>query len=252
MKKLLFVLAAACFMLTGCLETTQEITLKEDGSGTVTSTSDMGSLLDMVKTMGAGDEIEKAGEKAMDTTIALSGVTDNLADASAEEKQLLSKGSMGLKMNLKESQFRTTLSFPFANTDQINVFSRLTGKVVGTLVKDEMASSAMASQMGGNMPDISSIEDYYNLRFEKGELKRTLNKDKYASVSNDEYLTGLKQATTMGLEAHNTCIINLPKPAQKVEGKNAVLSDDKMKVTIKATLDEFFDNPEALEFKVKW
>lgn len=252
MKKIFFVLTAACFVLTGCLETTQEITFKEDGSGTLTNTSDMGTLLDMVKTMGAGSELEKAGDKTMDTTIALAGMTDGMTEASAEEKQLLSKGSMGLKMNLKESQFKTTLSFPFANTDQISVFSKLTSKVVGSLLKDEMASSPMASQMGGDMPDITSIEDYYTLKFEKDGVKRTLNKDKYAGVSNDEYLSGLKQATAMGLEAHNTCIINLPKAAQKVEGKNAVLSDDKMKVTIKATLDEFFDSPEALEFKVKW
>lgn len=252
MKKIFFSLAAACFLLTGCLETTQEITLKEDGSGTVTSTSDMGTLLDMVKTMGAGGEIEKAGDRTMDTTIALSQVTENLAGATAEEKQLLSKGSMGLKMNLKESQFKTTLSFPFANTGQISTFSKLTNKVVGTLVKDEMASSPMAAGMGGDMPEISSIDNYYKLHFEKGEIKRTLDKEKYATASSDEYLNGLRQATAMGLEANSTLVINLPKPAEKVEGKNAKLSEDKMKVTIKTSLDDFFENPESLEFKVKF
>ncbi|MFN8291651.1 MAG: hypothetical protein U0U70_15445 [Chitinophagaceae bacterium] len=252
MKKFVIAAAAACFALTGCLETTQEITLKEDGSGTVTSVSDMGALLDLVKSMGAGGDMEKAGDKVMDTTIALAEVTEKITDASAEEKQLLAKGSMGLKMNLKENTFSTSLNFPFTHTDQISVFSRLTNKVVGTLMKDEMASSPMGSQMGGDIPPISSIEDYYILKFEKGEIKRTLNKEKYASVSSDEYLAGLKQAGAMGLEGHNTCVINLPKPAQKLEGKNAVLSDDKMKVTIKAGLDEFFETPEALEFKVKW
>lgn len=252
MKKILVVVAAVSLLLTGCLETTQEITVKEDGTGTVTSLSDMGPLLELAKTMGAGEELEKAGDQHADTTIALSNFSEGLGDISAEEKQLLDKGSLGLKMNLKEGQFTTALNFPFTKPEEIGVFSKLTNRVMGALLKDQMASSPMAGQFGNDMPAISAIEDYYDLKIEKDEIKRTLNKNKYASVSSDEYLTGMKQATAMGMEAHNTCIINLPKPAKKVEGKNASLSEDKMKVIIKASLDDFFDSPESLEFKVKY
>ena len=56
----------------------------------------------------------------------------------------------------------------------------------------------------------------------------------------------------MGIPVGVTCIINLPKPAEKVEGKNVTLSDDKKKVTIKADLDDLFNDPEKLEFKIKY
>ena len=56
----------------------------------------------------------------------------------------------------------------------------------------------------------------------------------------------------MGLSVTSTLIINLPRPAEKIEGSNAKLSDDKMQVTVKVDIDDFFDSPEKLEFKVKF
>lgn len=102
------------------------------------------------------------------------------------------------------------------------------------------------------MPEPSSFDDYYSLEFSNGELKRKLRKEKYESVNNDQFLTGLRQAGEMGIPITATYIINLPRPAEKLEGKNAKLSDDKKTVTIKATIDDFFDNPESLEFKIKY
>ena len=62
MKKILFTfLSATVLLFTSCLETIQEITIKEDGSGTMSSTSDMGALLGMAKQMGGGAEMEKMG-----------------------------------------------------------------------------------------------------------------------------------------------------------------------------------------------
>jgi hypothetical protein len=56
----------------------------------------------------------------------------------------------------------------------------------------------------------------------------------------------------MGLVMKANYVINLPRPATKAEGKNVKLSDDKMKVTISATLDDFFDDPSSLEYKIKY
>lgn len=248
MKKLLLFVAAGCFVLTGCLETTQEITLKEDGSGMMSTTSDMGSILGLAKQMGGAEELEKAGDQKMDTMIALGSQADSIPDLTTEEKALLKKGSMNMKMNLKENEFKTRLDFPFSNPGEIEIFNRLTGKLLGAAIKDQMAGAPM----GGEMPPMSSFDDYYKLEFSNGELKKKLNKDKYSSVSTDEYLNGLKQATSMGIPVGATYIINLPRPAEKVEGKNVNLSDDKMKVTVKVGLDDFFDDPEKLEFKIKY
>lgn len=252
MKKTFLAILAGCFLLTGCLETTQEITLKEDGSGSLSTTSDMGTILGMAKQMGGASELEKAGDKAMDTTIMLGAQADSIPDLTMEEKELLKKGSMNMKFNLKADELKTRLHFPFTNPGQIAAFNKLTGKLLSTALKDQMGNSPMAGGMGGEIPPMSSFDDYYILEFSNGELKKKLDKEKYNTVSSDEYLNGLKQAATMGIPVGATYVINLPRPAEKVEGKNAKLSDDKMKVTVKVELDDFFDDPEKLEFKIKY
>ncbi|HMK27675.1 MAG TPA: hypothetical protein VK483_16705, partial [Chitinophagaceae bacterium] len=58
MKKILLsLLAGSAILLTSCLETTQEITLKDDGSGVYVNTNDMGKVLTIAKNMGAADKI---------------------------------------------------------------------------------------------------------------------------------------------------------------------------------------------------
>ncbi len=241
-------------MLTSCLETTQEITLKADGSGTISSTSDMGTLLGMAKQMGGGAEMDKMGDQKMDTSIALAAMVDSIDNISEEEKILMKKGTMNIKVNLAEDQFSTKLDFPFSSTKEIGQLNKLTNKVIGSAMKDQMANSPMAAggQGMGDMPDPSSFDDYYDLEFSNDEIKKSINKDKYAGAESDEYLKGIKQASAMGIPVTSTLIINLPKPAKKVEGKNVKLSEDKMKVTVKADIDDFFDHPEKLEFKISY
>ncbi len=104
----------------------------------------------------------------------------------------------------------------------------------------------------GDMPEASSMDDYFEVSYKSGQIKKKLNKDKYAGVGSDEYLTGMKEASQMGMPMSTTVVYNLPRPAKKVEGKNVTVSDDKMKVTVKSTLNEFFDEAENLEFEIEY
>ena len=47
-------------------------------------------------------------------------------------------------------------------------------------------------------------------------------------------------------------VINLPRPAKKVEGKAAKLSEDKQKVTVSVTSDDFFDDPSKFEYRIEY
>lgn len=252
-KILLTVLSATMLILTSCLETTQEITLKADGSGAISSTSDMGAILGLAKQMGGAAEMDKIGGQKMDTVIALAAMIDSIEGLSAEEKIMMRKGTMGVKMNFSDEQFNTKLNFPFANYKEITELSKLTNKVIGSALKNQMANAPMGAGQGmGEMPDPSSIDDYFDLKFTDDKIERSINKVKYAKAESDEYLTGIKQAAAMGIPVTSTLVINLPRPAEKVEGKNVKLSEDKMKLTVKVDIDDFFDHPEKLEFKVKF
>lgn len=258
MKKLLFIfLLTTTLFLTSCLETIQEITLKTDGSGTISTTSDMGAILGLAKGMGGGDQMEKMGDRKVDTTIALAGMIDTVQNITSEEKTLMKDGTINLKMNLADEQFNTKISFPFANPNEVMLLNKLSNKVIGSAIKDQMANSPMGEagqgmQGLGDMPAPSSFDDYFDMKFKEDKIERTINKEKYAKAESDEYLAGIKQASAMGIQVTSTLIINLPRPAENVEGANAKLSDDKMKVTVKVDIDDFFDHPEKLEFKVKF
>ncbi len=258
MKKVIITfLSATVILLTSCLETVQEITLKADGTGTISTTSDMGVILGMAKNMGGGDQMEKMGGKKVDTTIAIIGMIDTAQNVTTDEKALMKDGTMTLKMSLADEQFNTKIFFPFSNPDQIVQLNKLSNKVIGSAIKDQMANSPMGDagegmQGMGEMPDATSFDDYFDIKFTDDKIERTINKEKYAKAESDEYLAGIKQASSMGIPVTSTLIINLPRPAEKVEGKNAKLSDDKMKLTVKVDIDDFFDHPEKLEFKVKF
>lgn len=250
MKKIVAILiAASAILLTSCLETTQEITLNDDGSGTYVNTNDMGKVLTIAKNMG-GASTDKIPQQAMDTSISFASVADSINDLSPEDKALLKKATMHIKMNVEDEQFITTMSFPFSALNEIQKFNHLSGKMMMESMKDKMPGEMPGEAAG--MPETSSFDDYYTLDFSNGELKKTLNKEKYAGVEKDEFLNGMKQAGAMGIPVTTTFIINLPRPAEKAEGKNIKLSEDKKKVTISSTMDDFFDNPETLEFKIKY
>jgi hypothetical protein len=254
MKKLFYAGILGCtIFLAGCFETTQEITIHEDGTGVVSTTTDMSAMVNLAKQMGGGGDIDNLMNTNMDTSFSLASQADSLGAMTQNEKQMLNTGTMQVAMNMKADKFFTRLSFPFKNTNEIAAYNRLSSKVFGSKLKELMASSPQAAQLGGaELPAISSFDDYYDLNCSNGEIKRSINKERYATAENDEYLKGMKETGSMGIPVTATYVINLPRPATKVEAKDAVISEDKKKITIKVDIDDFFDHPEKLEYKIKY
>lgn len=251
MKKIFFViLSATVFLLSGCLETTEEITINEDGTGSYVNTSDMSSAIAITKNMGGAGQ-DKLPIQKMDSSISLSSIADKIEGLTEQEKQLMKKGTMSIKMSFEDEKFVTATNFSFNSLDEISQFNKLAGKMVLESFKTQMPEGTPMG-MGGEMPAISSVEDYYKIEFSNDKLEKKLDKDKYANVAGDQMLQGMKQAAEFGIPVSHTYIINLPRPAEKVEGKKVKLSEDKKKITVTTSLDDFFDNPESLEFKVKF
>ncbi len=252
MKKIfLFLFAGIVLGLTGCLETTEEITLNEDGSGIYVSMNDMSKVIPAIKNFGLGGDATLS--KAIDTSVELGGTKESIEGLSEEDVALLKKGTMKIKMNMDDEIMKTSMSIPFTSLSELPKINKLTAKSMTQALMSRMQGSMPAGVPGmDQLPEPSSIASYYTLEYEKGEVKRKLNKEKYANVASDTYLSKMQEGAAMGIPITNTIIINLPKPAEKLEGKNAKLSDDKKKVTVTGTIDDFFDSPEKLEFKVKY
>lgn len=250
MKKLIIaLLVSGSLLLAGCYETTQEITLNDDGSGILSGTNDMSALIGVAKQMGGAEEMAKAGTQKIDSTFSLNREADSISSLSAEEREMARRGTANIILNLKDEKFSTNLKFPFSNPAEIAALHKLTGKIMASTMKDQMGGMPTG---GAEVPEPTSVDDYYTLEFSNGELTKKINKEKYVTVANDKYLQGVKEAAGMGLAMKLNYIINLPRPATKAEGKNVKLSDDKKKVLVSASIDDFFEDASSLEFKIKY
>lgn len=253
MKRVLWLLAGSTFLLlTGC-EVTKEITLKENGSGTLVNTTDMSGLIGMAKMSAKGEELDKLGDEgSMDTTILLASVVDSIPDLSAADRDLIKGGKLGLVIDVKNDKFITKLEFPFTNLAQAAKLDQLSSGIIQQVLKKKAGEkeSMPPGMEGAGLPE-SSIDDYYTLTYAKGVIEKKLNKDKYADLDNDEGMKGLKQMAGMGM-GNTTVIINLPFPAKKAEGKTLTLSDDKRKVTITSNAEDFFATATDLEYRIEY
>jgi hypothetical protein len=251
MKKIFFViLSATVLLLGGCLVTSEEITINEDGTGSYVNTSDMSSAIAIAKNMGGAGQ-DKLPVQKMDSSVLLSSIADKIEGLTEQEKQLMKKGTMDIKMSLEDEKFITSMNFSFSSLDEISQFNKLAGKMMMESLKTQMPEG-IPMGMGNEMPAISSVEDYYKIEFSNDKLEKKLDKDKYANVASDQMLQRMKQAAEFGIPVSHTYIINLPRPVEKAEGKKIKLSEDKKRITVTTGLDDFFDNPESLEFKVKF
>jgi len=253
MRKLSY-LILTCFtvLLAGCFETTQELTLNADGSGVLSTTNDMSNIFSMMGQMGGGSQLEKM--KDMDSTIRLADLVDSVKGLTAEEKTLIKKGTMKIVLKQKDEKFFTTISFPFQKTSDLKILQQALPKMTEEATK-KMANGKAELPMGmseDDMPKAKTFDDYFDLVITNNSMTKTINKEKYATAADDQYMKILQQMSSMGAPATANYVINLPRPATKVEGKGVKLSSDKKKVTLTATSDDFFDEPKKFEFKIEY
>lgn len=253
MKKVFLSIGIFCMVaLAGCFETIQELTIKEDGSGSIHNTTDMSAGIGMIKQFG-GDKASEMDKLSTDTTILLESVIDSIPNLTPEEKSIVRRGSMGMNINMKDEKFIITLNFPFNKLEEIQMLNRLSARVMEESMKNKMGENKMSDSM--NMTDgprASSVDDYFDINYANGLVSKKLNKEKYSSADNDEYLKGMQKMGETGAPMLSTFIINLPRPAKKVTGKNAEVSADKKKITIKNTIDDFFEEPSKIEFRIEY
>ena len=268
MKKISGLLVIGLFILSGCFDTVQESTINDDGSGVFVSTTDMGKLLGMLKMfMGEKEEMKDLEKMVKDTTIHLKNIKDSLKNLTDSEKKLMDKGTLKILMNMPDEKFSLNFSFPFmqpADLVTINSILKKTRQDImsdqlkkfkpGELGTDSKNKDEENPLLGGMDNDGKSteVDDYYNYKYDKGKISKKLNKEMHAKVEDDKSLTTMKEMSQMGMSSTMKTIINLPKPAKKAQGKGVKISDDRKKITIEGTLDDFFEDASYFEYEIEY
>src|SRR5215213_7468645 len=112
MLKLFFV-AVGCVFFASCLEINEEVQIKDNGSGQVSTTMDMSQLIDMMQAMG-GEEFDKKKDEKIDSVIYLKSILDTAKNVTAEQKALLKDGKILIKMNMAAKEFFINMNYPFS------------------------------------------------------------------------------------------------------------------------------------------
>lgn len=254
MKKLFYsLIASSLIILTSC-ETVHEITLNENGTGIYKGNTDMSAAITMAKQFSGG-QMKDADKMKMDTSVSLAAFADSIPGLTPAEKELVKKGNWAMNIDVDGEKFISKLDFPFEKAEQVNNLNKLLTANMVDKVFDQMKKGDGAGGMPPGMDgdkQMPSLDDYFTLTMSNGVIEKKLNKEKYATADKDESLGMMKQLSGMGASVSNTYIFNLPRAAKKAEGKGVKLSDDKKKVTIVTSSEDFFDDPAKFEFRIEY
>ena len=150
MTKNIFLLLAACsFLLTGCIETLEEIYLNKDGSGKYNVTFDMSEFFSnpMMKSMIEEAAKEEGGEGDLNL-----GETDTLIrfrDSGLMEG-VMKNAEMRMTMSDSLGKFLISMNFPFENVSQIDeFFQRLSEEGAGAEAMGGMGAMGSMLMPGG-------------------------------------------------------------------------------------------------------
>jgi len=264
----LFVAACLCLLLTSCIEINENVDIKDNGSGKVSTTTDLSQLVDMMQAFG-GDQMDKMKEEKVDTVIQMKSIVDTSKTLTADQKALMRNGKVRLKMNLAEKVFNVNMEFPFENMEKYQQLNNLLNSSAGGMgnIMKELMRGGSAAGLGSTQKDTTQIIDQpaqipsagmdqftsvFDFNASNGLIKKTLNREKYNKMMEDPQVQQMKQMSDMGMEMLYTTTYKLPRAVKKVDNPAAKLSDDKKTVTIRQNLLEIFTAPEKFEYTIQY
>lgn len=256
-KPSLLLLSLLAILFTGCFETTEEITIADNGSGTYHVNMNMDalfSMLDAMKGMDSTGQADSMFSKKMDTTVHFNTITDTAKALSASEKSLLKNATLHMLMSQADQKFQINMDFPFTRIDDVQKImalgrSKAVARALGNAFKKE--GNGMGDENNGQLPDLNS---FYDVTIKKGLVQRTVNKKKLDSLLQDGQMKGLLESgnSEMMESIKLNTVIHLPKPVKKWTGDKVQLSDDKKTITIPATLPDLMQHPQALAYRIEY
>ncbi|ULQ56190.1 hypothetical protein KJS94_16190 [Flavihumibacter rivuli] len=249
----IFIGALVALFFVSCLEISEEVELKPDGSGQITVDTDMSKMIEMLKSFASEEDLKKEGmEKSMDTTIMMRSYLDTASDVSPETKELMRDGVLNMKMNMQENIFKLNMKVPFKNAAQVN-------KLMEAMNQNNFMNNAFKGlgggangQGGGESSGIDKLGSVYDVKLTDSRYSRTLNKARYDSLMADPKLAEVKGMLGMMDEMMYTLTVKTPRPVKSVSNPKAVIADNKRSVTLKGGLMQAIDSPQNLELVIEY
>lgn len=244
MKKLVFALLfSVSFLLTGCIDIVEELTLNKSGKGLYSLTIDMssilqlGSLKDLMNQAGADESTAKLGLDKLekDTIIYLKDMPADLK-AQTGNPAFWDKAQVNLKMSEKDKKFLMQMRLNFDKIEDIEFFY----KNLGTVMKEG------AGELGGGMPMEGLTPTGVAFKLAKKSLTR-MPTPKPENQPTSEDLDMMKMF--LG-SAKYTTIYNLPNRVKKAKMANAKI--DGNTVTVENSMLDIMEGKAKLDGQISY
>ncbi len=252
--KYFFTIASMVF-LAGCFEINEDIDVHADGSGVYSIHTDMSQLLKVMESYLGKDEMDKQmPSKNIDTTVMMKALLDTAKNISAEDKALIKDGSIHLKLNMEQKEFKSDIIIPFKNLASLQkLYVSMNNQSLGfnQLFKGIAGKPDTVSVGTDNsMPDMNQFNSVYDFQSHDGLLSRKLNPERWKALQQSPQFSQMKDAGNMGISIPYTLTIVIPRPCKKIDNSLAKLFPDRKKIIMQYNLIEVFDHPEKFEYTI--
>ncbi len=257
MKKRFLSFLIICFLFIGCLETTDGLTINEDGSGIYTMEIDISGMFTRMEMMKPEDSTAGSGvpanRKNFDSTVFFQSFVDTATDLTNEEKALLRNARAHIKINEKEKLFKIIMTYPFSRLTDVAQIMALNGSGKGSNAVQRIFKDKQVSQDSSEVePNTPNFTDMYQMTYKDGLLERKIKPEKLRELEEQFKMAGENGMEEMISSIKINSVINLPRPAKLIKGEKVKLSGNKKTVTINCTMKDILANPKAVEYSIQY
>lgn len=248
MKSKFLLLLTFLVVLASC-NFTENLDIKDDGTGTFALEMDGAGLMAM-----AGDKLseglnQKKDTKVIDSTFSFKEIfeakKDSIAKLSPEQQAALKKMEnfvMRIKMNAEKQQFLFSMDTPFKSVaDLQNMMDGL--KILNDL-KGKSDNGGMANPLTDGLGSNAKVDYSYNGK--TFTRSATMNKEALDKVKNDS----LGMVKMIFASSKYTLKYHFPKAVKSVSNPDALFSADRKTITVEYPFTDYSENPEKLNLNV--
>jgi len=240
-KKILILFITSAILIS-CVFT-EELHIKNDGSGSYAFDMDMSQMMESMKGMSEKDSLKDP--EVLDTIILFKDLLlenkDSIAKLDAEEKEMLEAlEDFTMRMQVDEDKGKMLMTFglDFKNISDLKNMGQKIARAQ-SLSDKKKANNAMPS---------NSNTEY---SFDGNTFKRIVTLKDLSKEKSDEFDKMINQSSSFLEGSNYRLVYHFESTIQHVSFKGAKISDDKKTLIIEVPMDTIIQNPKLLDFEVK-
>ena len=222
---------------------TEELSLKNDGSGTYAFKMDMSQMMESMKDMSNKDSLKEP--QVLDTIVFFKDILEEKKDSISKlskEEQLLLEGLEDLKLHMQvdEEKGKMLMDFMLDFTD-ISELIDMQNKI----------AKAQALSDGKEKDNSLKSKADIDYSFDGKTFKRSVIMKDLSEEELREVEQSIQQSSSFLEGTMYRVVYHFESEIQNVSFKGAVISNDQRTLTIEVPLDSVMKNPKWLDFEVK-